>query len=88
MVSKTLNEALKECLKDDHKVSLFEAKVIYQMVVADGKVSEDERLLLKEALQKNKFDEKAFTLLTELLLRTDQQKMSSDDVTRGSHKHC
>ena len=88
MVSKTLNEALKECLKDDHKVSLFEAKVIYQMIVADGKVTDDERLLLKQALEKNKFDEKASILLSELLLRTDQQNMASDDVTRGSQRHC
>ena len=88
MVSKTLNEALKECLKDDHKVSLFEAKVIYQMIVADGTVSDDERLLLKEALETNKFEEKAFTLLSELILRADQQKKMDDDSKQSTQRHC
>lgn len=70
MVNKTLNEALKECLQDDHIVSLYEAKVIHQLIIADGVISEEEKELLRGALQKNKFDDQAYALLSELLLRT------------------
>lgn len=71
MVSKNLNEALKDCLQDDHKVSLYEAKVIHQMIMADGVMSSEERAFLEAALQKNKFDDKAYELLSQLILRTE-----------------
>lgn len=71
MVSKTLNEALKTCLQDDHKISLYEAKVIHQLIMADGVMSSEERALLEAALQRNTFDDKAFELLSQLILRND-----------------
>jgi len=71
MVSKTLNQSLKECLQDDHKVSLYEAKVIREMILADGVMSSEERALLEQALHKNTFDEKAYSLLAGLLLRNE-----------------
>jgi uncharacterized membrane protein YebE (DUF533 family) len=71
VISKTLNEALKDCLQDDHKISLYEAKVIQQMIMADGVMSAEERALLEAAVHKNKFDDKAYELLSQLLLRTD-----------------
>ena len=71
MVSKTLNEALKSCLQDNHKVSLYEAKVIEQLIMADGVMSAEERVLLEQALKKNTFDDKAYQLLSALVLRNE-----------------
>ncbi len=83
MVVKTLSDVLKECLKDSHESSFYEAKVIREMILADGQVSSEERLLLEEALHKDKFDEKASGLLMQLLLRTNCQTM--EDTGKG---HC
>jgi hypothetical protein len=69
VASKTLNEALTTCLKDNHKVSLYEAKVIHELIMADGVMSAEERDLLAKALHNNQFDDKAYALLSGLLLR-------------------
>jgi len=71
VVSKTLSDALKECLQDKNKSSFYEAKVIREMILADGKVSAEERSMLEDALHRDKFDTKAVGLLSELLLRAD-----------------
>jgi len=69
VVSKTLNEALKSCLTDHHKISYYEAKVIRELIMADGVMSEEERNMLAIALKEDQFDEKAHKLLAELILR-------------------
>jgi hypothetical protein len=73
MVGKTLSDVLKECLQDKHKASFYEARVVRELILADGKVSPQERMLLEEALHHDKFDEKAVALLTQLLLRANCQ---------------
>ena len=66
----TLEEALKEALQDDDKVSKYEAKVIREMIMSDGVISKDEKSFLEKALQNNHFDDEAYELLSTLLLRT------------------
>jgi uncharacterized membrane protein YebE (DUF533 family) len=67
---KSLQDALKEVLKDDDKVSKYEAKVLKELILADGHVSPEERKFLEEALKNNHFDDQAFELLTDVLLRS------------------
>lgn len=69
-MAKTLEDALKEVLADDNKISKYEAKVIREIVMADGVVSEDEKVLLERALVNNDFDSEAFDLLSSVLLRS------------------
>ncbi len=69
-MAKTLEDALKEVLADDNKISKYEAKVIREIVLADGVVSEDEKVLLERALVNNDFDSEAFDLLSSVLLRS------------------
>ena len=69
-MARSLEDALKEVLADDNKISKYEAKVIREMVMADGVVSEDEKNALEKALANNHFDEQAFELLSSLLLRS------------------
>ncbi|HEY9714522.1 MAG TPA: hypothetical protein V6C72_13735 [Chroococcales cyanobacterium] len=66
----TLQEALKEALQDDHKVSKYEAKVLRELIMADGKISQEEKSFLENALRDNQFDTEAFELLSGLLLRS------------------
>ena len=66
----TLEEALKEALQDDDKVSKYEAKVIREMIMSDGVISKDEKSFLEKALHNNHFDDEAYELLSSLLLRT------------------
>lgn len=66
----TLEEALKEALQDDHKVSKYEAKVLREIIMSDGKVSEEEKRFLEKALHENEFDPEAFELLSGVLLRS------------------
>jgi uncharacterized membrane protein YebE (DUF533 family) len=69
-VARSLEESLKEVLADDQKVSKYEAKVIRELVMSDGVVSEEEKAALQKALANNTFDEEAFELLSGLLLRS------------------
>ncbi|HEY9754124.1 MAG TPA: hypothetical protein V6C97_03060 [Oculatellaceae cyanobacterium] len=66
----TLEEALKEALQDDAKVSKYEARVIREMIMSDGVITKDEKTFLENALQNNHFDDEAYELLSSLLLRT------------------
>jgi hypothetical protein len=68
---RSLEEAIKECLADDGKISKYEAKVIRELIMADGIVSADERQFLEGALRNNQFDEAGFELLSGVLLRAD-----------------
>jgi hypothetical protein len=67
--SRNLNEALKSCLEEPHKVSVYEAKVIRELILADGTISTQEKALLEEALHKDEFDDKAYRILSELIAR-------------------
>ncbi len=67
----TLEDALKQALSDDDKVSKFEAKVIKEIILSDNKITPEERKSLELALHNNKFDKEAYELLSELLVRTD-----------------
>jgi uncharacterized tellurite resistance protein B-like protein len=65
-----LEEALKQVLEDDGKISKYEAKVIREIIMADGHVSAEEKDFLEKALRDNNFDESAFELLSGVLLRS------------------
>ncbi len=68
-MARTLEDALKEVLADDNKINRYEARVIREMIMADGVVSEDEKALLERALSHNEFDADAFDILSTILLR-------------------
>lgn len=70
MAALNLEEALKQVLEDDGKISKYEAKVIREIIMADGHVSADEKNFLEQALRDNNFDEQAFELLSSVLLRS------------------
>ena len=66
----TLQEALKEALQDDGKVSKYEARVIRELIMADGQVTNEEKTFLENALQNNQFDAEGYELLSSILLRS------------------
>lgn len=72
---KTLEQALKDILHDDGKVSKYDAHAIKELILSDGKVSTEELLFIERALQDNLFDPKAYEILSRLLLR-DEMKYS------------
>ncbi|HEY9871436.1 MAG TPA: hypothetical protein V6D08_19925 [Candidatus Obscuribacterales bacterium] len=73
MPKRTLDEALKEVLQDDNKVSKFEARVLRELIMADGQVSSEERQFLQRALENNQFDDDAFEMLSQVLLRAEMK---------------
>lgn len=70
MAGLNLQDALKQVLEDDGKISKYEAKVIREIIMADGHVSAEEKSFLEAALRDNTFDESAFELLSAVLLRS------------------
>lgn len=68
---KSLDEALKDILKDESRINRFVAKAIKELILADGRVSAEERMFLEKALNENEFDDRAYDLLQQLLLRED-----------------
>ena len=70
---KTLEQALKDILNDDGKISKYDAKALRELIMADGRVSTEEKLFLERALQDNVFDDDAFQMLNELLLREEMK---------------
>lgn len=66
---KTLHDALAEVLKDDQKVSKYEAAVIREMILADNTVSHEERAFLEKSLENDSFDDHAREMLSRLLMR-------------------
>lgn len=71
MPKMTLAEALKESLQDDNKISKYEAKVIHELVAAAGHLNARERDQLRHALEKDHFDDEAYKLLNDLLIKED-----------------
>lgn len=74
MSVRSLEDAIKECLADDGKISKYEAKVIRELIMADGVVSQEEKQALENALRNNQFDEQGFELLSGVLLRADMKE--------------
>jgi hypothetical protein len=74
--TKTLEQALKDILTDDGKVSKWDAKAIRELIMADGRVSTEEKLFLEKALKDNVFDDEAFQMLNEMLLREEMKYRS------------
>jgi hypothetical protein len=72
-VARTLADVIKECLEDDNKISKYEAKVIRELIMADGVVSQEEKDSLTKALHNNEFDAEASELLSGLLLRSNMK---------------
>jgi uncharacterized membrane protein YebE (DUF533 family) len=65
-----LDEVLRQALQDDQKIDKYEARVIREIIMADGIVSEEEKRFLENALRNNQFDTEAFDLLSGILLRS------------------
>jgi len=70
-IKMTLAEAIKEALQDDNKISKYEAKVIHELVTCAGHLNAKERDQLRHALEKDHFDDEAYRLLSDLLLKED-----------------
>jgi hypothetical protein len=73
-VKMTLPQALKQALQDDNKISKYEAQVIYQLVITAGHLTPTDREALKSALDHDQFDEQAYKMLHELLMRSELHK--------------
>lgn len=71
MGTRSLQDAIKECLSDDGKISKYEARVIRELIMSDGVVSDEEKKVLEVALENNQFDEEGFELLSGVLLRSN-----------------
>lgn len=69
--TKSLEQALKDILHDDVKVSKYDAKALKELIMADGRVSTEEKLFLERALKDNVFDDEAFEMLSAVLLREE-----------------
>lgn len=70
---KSLEEAVKDILKDEKRVNKFVAKAIKELILADGRISSEERQFLERALNDNVFDERAYDILQQMLLREDMK---------------
>ena len=73
-IKMSLPQALKEALQDDNKISKYEAQVIYQLVITAGHLTEKDREVLKHALDNDQFDQEAYKMLHELLMRSELHK--------------
>jgi hypothetical protein len=71
---KSLQQALKDILADDNLISKWDARAIRELILSDGKISNDEREFVEKALKENNVDEHAFQLLSELLLREELKR--------------
>jgi hypothetical protein len=68
---KSLEDALKELRQAHQKISKWDAQAIRELILADGKVSREEKVFLERALKQDQFDEKAYEMLSQLLLRQE-----------------
>jgi len=67
ITAKTLREALKFFVEDDGYVDRLEADALRDLIYRDGRVSDDEKAFLREAIAGNNFDERALTILQTVL---------------------
>lgn len=68
---KTLEQALNDILHDDGKISKYDAQAIKELVLADGRISSEEKAFLERAIKESQIDEKAYEMLSQLLLREE-----------------
>jgi hypothetical protein len=71
VAKRTLEQALKEVLEDDGKISKYEARVIRELIMADGRITDQEKRFLDKALTQNEFDDEAYKLLSNALMRAE-----------------
>lgn len=71
--TKTLEQALKDILKDDGTITKWDAKALRELIMADGRVSTEEKLFLETAVKENSLDDQAYAMLSELLLREEMK---------------
>ena len=71
--TKTLEQALKDILQDDGKISKWDARAIKELIMADGRVSTEEKAFLEKAVKDNVLDDDAYEMLHELLLREEMK---------------
>ena len=81
--TKTLEQALKDILNDDQKISKFDAMALKEYILADGKVSHEEKNILEKAVASNALDQQAYKILHELLMRVDLQ--SAEKAKKQGH---
>ena len=67
ITAKTLREALKFFLEDDHHIDRLEADALQDLILRDGKVDAAEKQFLQEAIATCNFDERALNTLKHLL---------------------
>jgi len=70
---KTLDQALRDILEDDGKISKWDAQALKELIVSDGRVSTEEKLFLEKAIKDNKLDEEAYQMLSDMLLREEMK---------------
>ena len=71
--TKTLEQALKDILQDDGRITKWDAKALRELIMADGRVSTEEKLFLESAVKENALDDQAYAMLSELLLREEMK---------------
>jgi hypothetical protein len=69
--NKTLTEAVKDIVKTTGQVRKWDAKALKELILADGRISTEERLFLEKAIEENRMDEQAQNILKDLLLRDE-----------------
>ena len=73
---KNLDQALKDILKEEHKISKWDAKAIKELILADGRVTTEEKLFLEKAVKDNVLDQQAYEMLHEMLMREEMKNRS------------
>lgn len=71
--NKTLTEAVKDIVKTTGQVRKWDAKALKELILADGRISTEERLFLEKAIEENQMDEQAQEILKDLLLRDEMK---------------
>ena len=64
---KTLRDALKFFLEDDQRIDRLEADALKDLILRDGLVSSEEKAFLVEAIGRCNFDDRALSILQQLL---------------------
>jgi hypothetical protein len=62
-----LREALKFLLEDDNMIDRMEAEALVGLIQQDGRVTDEEKAFLNEAIAHSNFDERALNLLKAVL---------------------
>lgn len=71
--NKTLTEAVTDIVKTTGQVRKYDAKALKELILADGRISTEERLFLEKAIASNEMDEHAQQILKDMLLRDEME---------------